>query len=413
MPKKITIIGAGIVGVATACYLKRDGHDVTVVDMRPPGEYCSFGNAGILSPGSCVPLATPGILWNVPGYLADPMGPLTVRWSYLPRAVPWLVRFLAASSRQRVERIADALRSLLKQTFDAYEPLVKHAGVSDLIRRTGYIVAYGTRKAYANDATAWRLRRERGVAIEELDAAEIKRRVPQLAGDYEIGLYLPEQGYCANPERLTKSLAAQFVRDGGRVLQRKVLDIEIGIDGPAALVTDGGRLPVESLVICAGAHSNEFSAKLGDPVPLEAERGYHVTYSDPRVALPLPVFMPEYKFFVTPMEMGLRIAGQSEFAGVDAEPDYGRADILAKHMQRILPGISAADTTRWMGRRPSMPDSMPVIGRATKFENVYYAFGHGHVGLCGGAPTGRIIADLVSGRAPSIDVSPFSVSRFS
>lgn len=413
MPKKITIIGAGIVGVATASYLKRDGHDVTVVDMRPPGEYCSFGNAGILSPGSCVPLATPGILWNVPGYLADPMGPLTVRWSYLPRAMPWLVRFLAASNSERVARIADALRSLLKQTFDAYEPLVKHAGVSDLIRRTGYIVVYGTRKAYANDATAWRLRRERGVAMEKLDAAEVKRRVPQLAGDYEIGLYLPEQGYCANPERLTKSLAAQFVRDGGQVLQRKVLDIEIGIDGPAALVTDGGRLPVETLVICAGAHSNEFSAKLGDAVPLEAERGYHVTYSDPRVELPLPVFVPQYKFFVTPMEMGLRIAGQSEFAGVDAEPNYGRADILAKHMQRILPGISAADTTRWMGRRPSMPDSMPVIGRATEFENVYYAFGHGHVGLCGGAPTGRIIADLVSGRAPSIDVSPFSVSRFS
>jgi D-amino-acid dehydrogenase len=126
--RAITIIGAGIVGIATASYLRRDGHDVTVVDVRPPGEYCSFGNAGILSPGSCVPLATPGVLWNVPGYLADPMGPLTVRWSYLPRALPWLLRFLAASSSRRVERIADALRSLLKQTFDAYEPLVTHAG---------------------------------------------------------------------------------------------------------------------------------------------------------------------------------------------------------------------------------------------------------------------------------------------
>ncbi|HJQ61959.1 MAG TPA: FAD-dependent oxidoreductase, partial [Burkholderiales bacterium] len=411
--RKITVIGAGIVGIATACYLRRDGHDVTVVDMRPPGEYCSFGNAGILSPGSCVPLATPGVLWNVTGYLADPMGPLTVRWSYLPSAVPWLLRFIAASQADRVERIADALRSLLKQTFDAYQPLVQHAGASDLIRRTGYIVVYRTRKAYASDATAWRLRRERGVVIEELGPEEIRRRVPQLAGDYEVGLFLPEQGYCTNPERLTKSLAAQFERDGGKVLQRQVLDLEIGSAGPRALVTDAGRVPVETLVICAGAHSNEFSAKLGDSVPLEAERGYHVTYSDPRVELSMPVFMPEYKFFITPMEMGLRIAGQSEFAGVDAEPNYGRADILAKHMQRILPDVSAADTTQWMGRRPSMPDSMPVIGRATKFPNVYYAFGHGHVGLCGGAPTGRIIADLVSGRPPAIDVAPFSVARFS
>jgi D-amino-acid dehydrogenase len=360
-----------------------------------------------------VPLATPGILWKVPGYLADPMGPLTVRWSYLPRATPWLLRFIAASSMERVDRIADALRSLLRQTFDAYEPLVEHAGVTDLIRRTGYVVVYRTRDAYVSDALAWKLRRDRGVAIEELDAAEIKRRVPQLASSYEIGLYLPEQGYCANPERLTKSLVAQLVRDGGKLLQRKVFDIELGAEGPRALVTDAGNVPVETLVVCAGAHSNEFTKILGDPVPLEAERGYHVTYPDPRVELPLPVFMPEHKFFVTPMEMGLRIAGQSEFAGVDAAPDYTRADVLAKHMQRILPGISAADTTKWMGRRPSMPDSLPVIGRATKFPNVYYGFGHGHVGLCGGAPTGHIIADLVAGRQPSIDVAPFRVERFS
>lgn len=412
MPKNITIIGAGIVGIATACYLRRDGHEVTVVDMRPPGEYCSFGNAGILSPGSCVPLATPGILWKVPGYLADPMGPLTVRWSYLPRAMPWLLRFIAASGSERVERIADALRSLLKQTFDAYEPLVRHAGVSDLIRRTGYLVVYQTRAAYAGDARAWKLRRDRGVAIEEFDAAEIKSRLPQLAGSYEVGLYLPEQGYCANPERLTKSLAAQLVRDGGKVLQHKVLDIEVGADGPRALITDNGNVPVDTLVICAGAHSSEFTAKLGDRVPLEAERGYHVTYSDPRVELPLPVFFPEHKFFVTPMEMGLRIAGQTEFAGVDAAPNYARADILAKHMQRLLPGISTTDTTRWMGRRPSLPDSMPVIGRAIQFPDVYYAFGHGHVGLVGGAPTGRIISDLVAGRVPSLDVSPFRPERF-
>lgn len=411
--KNVTIIGAGIVGIATAAYLRRDGHDVTVVDLRPPGEYCSFGNAGILSPGSCVPLATPGVLWNVPGYLADPQGPLTVRWPYVLRALPWFARFLAASRETRVERIADALRALLKQTFDAYQPLVQHAGVSDLLRRTGYVVLYRTREAYAGDAIAWGLRRERGVVIEEFGADEVKRRVPQIAGDYEVGLYLPEQGYCANPERLTKSLAAQLVRDGGKLVQRKVLDLEVTVDGPRALITDGGPMPVETLVVCAGAHSNEFSARLGDRLPLEAERGYHVTYSDPRVELPLPVFMPEHKFFLTPMEMGLRIAGQSEFAGVDAEPNYARADILAQHMARILPGLSSADATKWMGRRPSLPDSMPVIGRATRFVNVYYAFGHGHVGLCGGAPTGRIIADLVSGRTPAIDVMPFSASRFS
>jgi len=412
MTKKITIIGAGIVGVATASYLRRDGHDVTIVDMRPPGEYCSFGNAGILSPGSCVPLATPGIHWKVPGYLADPVGPLMIRWGYLPKAAPWLLRFLAASRAERVEEIADALRPLIRQTFDAYAPLVKDAGISDLIRQTGYVVAYEKRASYAGDGISWKLRRDRGVIVEELDEAALKKHVPQLSGHYEVGLYLPEQGFVANPERLTKGLAAQFQRDGGVVLQREVRDIDVGPEGPRALITNEGRLPVETLVICAGSHSNEFTSRLGDRVPLEAERGYHVTYSDPRFTLPMPVFMPEHKFFVTPMEMGLRIAGQTEFAGIHAEPNYARADILAKHMQHVFPGISEADATKWMGRRPSMPDSLPVIGRSTRFANAWYAFGHGHIGLCSGAPTGRVVADLIAGRKPSVDVTPYSPGRF-
>mgnify|MGYP002629993804 CR=1 FL=1 len=412
MPKNITIVGAGIVGIATASYLRRDGHAVTVVDMRPPGEYCSFGNAGILSPGSCVPQALPGVLGKVPGYLSDPLGPLAIRPAHLVKRLPWFLRLIAASRLSRVEAIADALRPLLKQTFDAYAPLVQRAGIAEMIRQTGYVVAYPTRAGLLKDALPWKLRRERGVLMEELDASGIQLKVPQLGGHYEAGLYLPEQGYVTNPERLTKSLAAQFQKDGGKILQRKVLDIEFSPEGPRALVTDGANLPLETLVICAGSHSNEFSAKLGDGVPLEAERGYHVTYSDPNFTLPMPVFLPQHKVFVTPMEMGLRIAGQSEFAGNDAEPNYARADVLATQMQAVFPGISSVDSTKWMGRRPSMPDSLPVIGPASNMPNVWYAFGHGHVGLCGGAPTGRVVADLIAGRPPSVDVHPFRVTRF-
>ena len=412
MAKKITIIGAGIVGIATASYLRRDGHAVTVVDSRPPGEYCSFGNAGILSPGSCVPQALPGVLGKVPGYLSDPLGPLAIQPSHFFKALPWFLRLVAASRLARVEQIADALRPLLKQTFDAYAPLVQNAGVADIIRQTGYVVAYDTRAGLEKDALPWRLRRERGVLMEELDGAGIRAKVPQLGGSFEAGLYLPEQGYVTNPERLTKALAAQFQKDGGRIVQRKVLDIELSPDGPLALVTDGGNMAVQTLVICAGSHSNEFSAKFGDDVPLEAERGYHVTYSDPAFTLPMPVFFPRQKAFVTPMEMGLRIAGQSEFAGNDAEPNDARADVLATQMRKVFPGIRHVDATKWMGRRPSMPDSLPVIGPASRMPNVWYAFGHGHVGLCGGAPTGRVMADLIGGRPPGVDVAPFSVTRF-
>ena len=412
MTKNVTIIGAGIVGIATASYLKRDGHDVTVVDVRPPGEYCSFGNAGILSPGSCVPTAMPGILGKVPGYLADPLGPLKVRWSYFPRALPWLLRFVGSTGRAQIEATADALIGLLRQTFDAHLPLAKHAGCSDLIRHTGYVVVYDSDEAYRGDSYAWKLRRDRGVICNEVDAAGLERLAPALGRRFPRGVHLPEQGFVANPERLTKTLAQQFQRDGGRILQRNVIDIEISGRGPQALITDAGRLQVETLVICAGVHSGPFAAKLGDPVPLEAERGYHVTFSDPGLELPMPVCSAQHKFFVTPMEMGTRIAGQAEFAGIEAEPDYGRADVLRQHMKRMFPQVREADSTQWMGRRPSMPDSKPVIGRATKFEHVYYAFGHGHIGLVGSAPTGRIIADLVAGRKPNIDVVPFRPDRF-
>lgn len=412
MAKNITIIGAGIVGIATASYLRRDGHNVTVVDMRPPGEYCSFGNAGILSPGSCVPQALPGVLGKVPGYLSDPLGPLAIRPGHFLKALPWFLRLVLASRRARVAQIADALRPLLKQTFEAYAPLTQHANVTDLIRQTGYTVAYTSRAAFERDALPWTLRRERGVLMEELDRDGIAQKVPQLGDGYEAGLFLPEQGFVRNPERLTKALAARLQQDGGKILQRKVLDIEVGPDGPRALVTDAGNMALDVLVLCAGSHSNEFTLKFGDKVPLEAERGYHVTYSDPSVTLPMPIFLPQQKVFVTPMEMGLRIAGQSEFAGNDAEPNYGRADVLAQQMQKIFPGISGVDATKWMGRRPSMPDSLPVIGPASKVPKVWYAFGHGHVGLCGGAPTGRALADVIAGRTPSVDLTPFSVTRF-
>jgi D-amino-acid dehydrogenase len=236
--------------------------------------------------------------------------------------------------------------------------------------------------------------------------------VPQLAPIYARGVLVPDQGYVANPERLTKALAAQFQKDGGAILTRKVTDIELGEGGVRTLATDGGRLPVETLVVCGGVHSGELTERLGEPVPIEAERGYHVTYSDPRLELPLPVSVSDAKLFVTPMEMGVRIAGQAEFAGIYADPDYQRAEVLERHMRRMFPGVHSADRTQWMGRRPSMPDSLPVIGASAKHPNVYYAFGHGHLGLCGGAPTGRLIADLLAGRKPGIDLTPYRVNRF-
>jgi len=410
--KKVTVIGAGILGMATACYLRRDGHDVTVVTQHVPGEYCSFGNAGMLNDAGCVPQAMPGILWKVPGYLTDPLGPLVVRWPYLLKAMPWLLRFIANANARQAEHASKAIYSMVRDTVATYEELAQWAGVTDLVRRSNYLVAYDTEESYRGDALAWKLRAERGVKTEILDAAGIQKLVPQLSPHYVVGVHVLNQAFVRNPERLVKSLAAKFQQEGGTILQRKVLEIVTGEGGVKSLRTDAGDIPVETLVVCAGVHSGEISEKLGEPVPIEAERGYHVTYSDPGLQVPLPVHVSDAKVFVTPMEMGARVAGQAEFAGIYAEPNYQRAEVLETHMKKMFPAARTIDSTRWMGRRPSMPDSLPVIGPSVKQKNVYYAFGHGHMGLCGGAPTGRLIADLVGGRQPAIDLEPFRVDRF-
>ena len=282
-PRNVTVIGAGIVGMACACYLKRDGHDVTVIDPLPPGEGCSKGNAGHISPGGCVPMAMPGILRKVPGWLADPLGPVRIRWRYLPRAAPWLMRFAGMATREKAEVSADALRALHAPVFEAYAPLVQHAGAEDLILRSGQLYVYETEEGLENDKMGWEMRRTRGVEVQELDADAIRQIEPALAPIYRRGVYLPEHGFCRNPQRLVQALAEQFTLDGGTVLGRAVTGFEIGPDGPRRLRTEAGEVEASVIVIAAGAWSHRLTAKLGDRLPLESQRGYHLEFAAPGV----------------------------------------------------------------------------------------------------------------------------------
>lgn len=408
----ITVLGAGIVGICCASYLQRDGHHVTVIDRGPPGEGTSFGNAGILSPGSCVPMAVPGVLSKLPGWLADPLGPVAVRFAHMPAMLPWFLHFRKASRMEHVERGADALRRLLSQTFDAYAPLVKAAGVEDILRRPGYLVVYESDAAFAADQLSWTIRRDRGVEFDVLDGPGLRAMEPALSEIYTRGVYVLDQGYVASPLRLTQSLAAQFRRGGGTIERREVRDIDVVNGAARGLITDAGPIGIETLVIAAGVHSARFAKRLGDRVLLEAERGYHVEFGAPGIALQRPVSSAAGKFFATPMEMGIRVAGTTEFAGLDRPPNMQRAKVLLEHARRMFPGLETGQRTEWMGQRPSTPDYLPVIGASPRHRNVFYAFGHGHLGLVGGAPSGRIIADLVGGRTPVIDIAPYRPDRF-
>jgi len=411
--QNITVIGAGIVGMACAAYLQRDGHTVTVVTRDAPGEDCSYGNSGLLSPGSVVPPAVPGAWRNLPHWLLDPLGPLSIRWSYAPRLLPWLLRWLKACAEERAHEISRALAALHAPVFENYSPLLSDAGAAALIRRTGQL--YISEKEDGADGTPFQqaLRAEAGVRTEKLSGDGAREIEPALTPACRSALYFPDNGHSVNAFRLVQSLAAQFQRAGGKLLRRSVTGFETGSGGPRGLLTDAGPLPLETVVIAAGARSHRLTRELGTPLPLEAERGYHLMLPRPGVALRLPLVNRDHNFTLTPMENGLRLGGTAEFAGVDAPPDYRRARMLLAQGQRTLPGLQGDGATEWMGCRPSLPDGLPVIDRSPQFPNVYFACGHAHFGLTEAPTTGKLIADLVAGRPPSMDVTPFRATRFS
>lgn len=409
---EVAVIGAGIVGTACACYLRSDNRDVTLVDRAGPGEATSFGNAGGIGPSNIVPLATPGMLREVPKWLLDSAGPLYLRWSYLPRVLPWLIRFLRAGAEPEVRRISAALAALNSETFEAYAPLLRDARLQHLIRRDGLLLVYHAKRGLDADGLEIDLRRGLGFEAHILGAREIRRLEPTLAPTFECGVFLPDGGLCTDPFGLVQGLAEYFRSSGGTVLRREVRGIEMGPTGPRRILTDGGDLVAERVVIAAGVRSSIFTRQLGYSVPLESHRGYHVTIPDPGV-MPTRLVMPaDYRFAITPMDMGLRFAGTVELAGVEAPPNYERARTLLRIGRRVFPDLRADAYSEWMGHRPCLPDSLPVLGTSPRHANVYFAFGHGHEGLAGASKTGQAIADLIGGRPPSIDLTPFRIDRF-
>lgn len=415
-PRKVIVIGAGVVGVCAASFLRRDGHEVILIDPHEPGQGASFGNAGGLNPASIVPLSMPGVVWNVPKWLFDPRGPLAIRWTYLPMLAPWLIRFLRAGAPEQVEATARALRSLLKPCLETLAPLVREAGVEDLVHRQGGMFVYRSRASLAKHNAGYELRRRHGVVCEKLNADEIRELEPSLSHEYVCGVLIRENANTTNPHRLVMSLAQAFARAGGKIARCKALGFVLDGEKLRAVKTDAGDLAADCAVLAAGIHSRALARALGDAVPLESERGYHLMIRNPEVTTRLSVMDGEGRFVATPMEAGLCVAGTVELASVDAPPNWNRARIMLDHAQRMLPGLSGKygpeRLSTWMGHRPSLPDSLPVIGRSRLSPGVLYAFGHGHVGMTAAPMTGRVIADLVAGRPAAIDIAPFRADRF-
>ena len=414
--KRVGVIGAGMVGVCAASWLQRDGHSVFLIEKDEPGHGASFGNAGCFNGSSVTPAAMPGVVWNVPGWLFDPLAPLALRWSYLPAIAPWLLRFVRAGTPEKAREAARALRPLVGPTLDALKPLVSAAGAEDLVHRQGHLYVYRSADGLEKDRFAWDLRRENGVEIDEFGADELRQLEPALSRDYLRGVLVRENGHTSNPLALVERLVEHFVRSGGELVRARANGFRLESGRLAAIETDTGDLAADAAIVCAGAYSKPLAAALGDKAPLETERGYHLMIRDPETMPRIPTADADGKFVATPMDTGLRFAGTVELAGLEAPPDWRRAQILLEQGRKMLPGLAASHPQErisvWMGHRPSLPNSLPVLGPSSATPDVIYAFGHGHVGMTSAPMTGKIVADLVAGRPPSIDIRPFSADRF-
>ncbi len=408
----VAVIGAGIVGICTALYLQRAGEAVVIIDPRGPGEGASRGNASIMAVSSCVPVATPGIGRRVPGMLMDPLAPLAIRWSYLPRLAPWLWRFLEASAPARVEAISVALRALLVESIGAYQPLLAEAGLSDMLRRNGSLLVFESDAKFAATQPYLDLQRRRGTVMDILAAEEIRQLEPSLAPIFRHAVFHRDNGHVVDNFRLAQSLAGDVVRRGGLIRQASARGFTFGPEGPTQVLTDSGAIDCRAVVLAAGAWSRTLVRQLGEDVPLDTERGYHVMLPEPGIMPRLPIFSSEGGCVATPLDGGLRIAGTVELGGLDAPPDPARAEVLLKRGRRLFGALDDRGRSDWMGFRPSMPDSLPVIGRSLRHRNAYLAFGHGHIGLTLAAITGRLVAALVEGREPGLDLAPYRSDRF-
>jgi D-amino-acid dehydrogenase len=408
----ITVLGAGVVGIACAVHLLRDGHQVTIVDRLPPGEACSFGNAGVLASYGCLPLSVPGLLWSVPGMLFDPAGALTIPMGYWLTVFPWLVKFLRAGRMNRMQSSAHALSLLVSDSLEQHRDLARGAGVDHLLRPAPLVYTYSDEASLSKGMQAWDWRRPYGVKPRVVRGAELREMEPALSTRLPCAVVIDDCGHTTNPAQLVKGLADYAQRQGAAFLQREVVEIQPRDGGGIRLSSADGDIISEKVVIAAGAWSGKLAAQLGEAVPLEAERGYHVMLHEPGVVPRSIVGSAKGKFLATPMDDGLRLAGTSEFAGLDAPPDYGRAELLRKQAKALFPDANIEDYSQWMGPRPSLPDSVPVIGPSQRHVGIYYAFGHQHVGLTCAPKTGRLIADLIAGRRPNTDLSPYRVDRF-
>ncbi|MQB40580.1 FAD-binding oxidoreductase [Rhizobium sp. ICMP 5592] len=409
----IAVVGAGIIGVTIAFELQRRGRNVILIDKDAPGKGASYGNMASIAVTEFMPASRPSVWAQMPKWLLDPEGPVRVRPSYLPKLAPWFLRFLEASRPSRVRKLEAAGAVLCKRVYEDLDPLLQAAGLADMLSAEGCLSLYADDAEFKTDREHIEVLERFGFRHEILDGNAIRDLEPALATKIGRGVLFPDNRSVKDPYRLVVALSERFLSLGGGVEQGEVVGFDRAGDVVAGIrLKDGRVIKAAEVVLCAGAYTGRLSRLLGEPIPLETERGYHTQIMAPGVSMRHSIIWPARAFMVTPTAGGIRVGGTVEMAGLDAPPDYRRAKVLVKRAREALPDLTSEAATEWMGHRPALPDTVPVIGPSARHRGVFYATGHGHLGLTYAATTGRLIADLVTGATPPIDLTPYRVDRF-
>lgn len=409
----IIVIGAGIVGICTAASLAEAGHKVIVIDRTGICEETSSGNAAAFAFSDVLPLAHKGMIGQVPNWLADPLGPLSIPPLYLPRLLPWLFRFWRAGSSASYERSLGAQAALMKLAEAEWMGLMDRSATRGMLREDGSLELYESEAEFQASLSGWAARDRFGIAYRHLEKRELPDFQPGLAGNFVRGTFVPHWKTVSDPKLLGKAIW-RYAEQNGAIFMRGDAGLAMPAKDESVLVQlrEGRTLMTRRLVVAAGAWSHRLARPFGDRIPLETERGYNTTLPTTAFDVRRQLIFSGHGFVITPLDTGLRVGGAVELGGLDRPPNFARSKAMLAKAARFLPGLDTQGGREWMGFRPSLPDSLPVIGRSRNDPKVLYAFGHGHLGLTQAAATGRLIRDLVMGQTPPMDLAPFDPQRF-
>lgn len=409
----VIVVGAGIIGLSTAFLLQRSGFQVLVLDRKGPAAEASQGNAGAFAFSEVIPLATPATVSKAPKWLLDPLGPLSIRPQYAIRLAPWMYRFWRASRPAKVDQGIRAQSALMTQSKQALLPFLKLTATGNMLRRDGNLQLYESAAEFEASRPYWEARKQLGIPFEHIHGSYALSEIqPGLNKRLKSGTLTPEWYSISDPHEYTLTIADIFRNRGGEI---EIVDAQsLSTTAKSATVhcTGGQTFTADRVVICAGAWSHILARTIGDRIPLETERGYNTTLPSPGFELKAQLTFGGHGFVVSTIGTGIRVGGAVEFGGLEAPPNFARADTLLAKAKQFLPELQVEEGTRWMGFRPSLPDTLPVIGPSPRSDRVIYAFGHGHLGLTQSAGTAELVTELVNGSPSSIDLEPYRADRF-